>query len=128
MNKAQIIAAVKRARRFCLNGEKARFGDCGPVSFRLVEELAFLDIACQMDAGTFQYTAHEENDKLDHTWVILHDGTIIDPTVDQFFSDLDIDLVTTHPGIYFPPVDGDYLVSRYSSWRRAHAQRSEAVS
>jgi hypothetical protein len=111
MNTTKIIAAAKRARKFCgiANNERAVFNDCGPVSRQLVQELAEIGIDAQLAHGQFKC---DDDTEFDHTWVVV-DGVIIDPTVDQFFSDLEIDLVTHTPGLYFPPHDTDYLNGRY---------------
>lgn len=68
--------------------ERAEFGDCTPVAIilkRLLEEETDKEVV--IVGGRFQC---DEDTEFDHTWLLV-DGEIVDPTVDQFYSDLDVD-------------------------------------
>jgi transglutaminase-like putative cysteine protease len=106
----KVISAALEARKE-ISCDKAIFGDCLDVSRRTVAILNKAGIPAKLTGGQF-VTNPVEDEEWDHSWVIV-DGEILDPTVDQFFSPLDVDLETTVPGIYYSPVDGGWLDDRY---------------
>ena len=113
MQHSLVTPAAKRARKTWGITKRAEFGDCSAVCRLLVEILQELGIQCRLQFGKF-HTAEDE--EWDHTWVETfekYDIWILDPTVDQFYSSLDIDLETKTDGIYYSKVDGDELASRY---------------
>lgn len=120
-----IIRAVRDARLEAgiKDGEKAIFGDCGDVSRRILRIIkACYLYKCDLKHGTFVCGPDDNSEdedaviEFDHTWLEV-DGHIVDGTVDQFFSDLDEDMVTATDGLYFshPEQDGDSLKDRYRS-------------
>lgn len=108
----QIIKIAKDAQKFLCGNSKAVFGDCGPVSTDIVNNLADAGIKAKLTHGNFIVDISQPTEITPHTWVTVG-GHILDATVDQFFSILDIDLECEIPGIYFVPFDGEYLVNRY---------------
>lgn len=112
-NTRQIINLALQARQQA-GCDKARFGDCRDVSERTVVLLKSMGIPAKLKGGHF-IANPDENDYWDHSWVVI-DGEILDPTVDQFFSTLDVDLETETPGIYYSALDGPWLMNRYKTW------------
>jgi hypothetical protein len=106
----RIIEAALQARNE-INCVKAVFGDCLDVSRRTVAILKEMQIPAKLVGGQF-ITNFEEDEEWDHSWVMVGEE-ILDPTVDQFFSPLDVDLRTTVPGIYYSAIDGSWLDDRY---------------
>lgn len=104
-------AILARQRYGCHS--KAMFGDCLDVSKIIVPVLNQKGIPAKIHGGFF-ITNPSEDEKWVHSWVSIGEE-ILDPTVDQFFSSLDVDLVTKVPGIYYSEIDGDWLRNRY--WR-----------
>lgn len=112
---SEIVAVAVAARRkygIC-DKQRARFGDCNDTARMVVQMLNKMGLQTQFQGGQF---VCDPNDDLqfDHGWVLV-DGQILDPTVDQFFSELDVDLYTKTPGVYFshPEWDGEWLRPRY---------------
>jgi hypothetical protein len=89
----------------------AIFGDCKNVSKIVVSALNQKGIPAKLKGGQF-ITNPSEDEEWDHSWITIG-SSVLDPTVDQFFSMLDIDLITEVPGIYYSELDGDWLKSRY---------------
>mgnify|MGYP000299444042 CR=1 FL=1 len=108
-----VVQAAIQARADEGIAGRATFGDCKAVCNRLASLLRKLGVVAQLKGGQF---ICDPNDEIhyDHSWLIVG-GDILDPTVDQFFSDLDFDLSTQTPGVYFshPECDGDWLTDRY---------------
>lgn len=113
-----VVQAALRAR----SGEGircARFGDCKAAATATVALLRQEGIPAKLVHGRFvsatgDAPGFEERTEWDHSWVEVS-GDILDPTVDQFFSELDEDMILETPGVYYshPRWDGDWLVSRY---------------
>lgn len=94
-------------------GVGAVFGDCKETAKGAVALLQRQNRNARLAHGYF-IADPAEDESWEHTWIEI-DDYILDPTVDQFFSSLDIDLYTTVQGIYFshPEWDGDSLKERY---------------
>jgi hypothetical protein len=110
----QVIDAALAARK---NGgicDRAHFGDCKEISQATLQMLQKVGIQARLTGGTF-ITKPKDDESWDHSWLIINNKWILDPTVDQFFSDLDVDMHTKTPGIYYshPNWDGNSLKSRY---------------
>ena len=126
LNPHEIVQLALRARDEYGICERAQFGDCKDTSQGLVNLLQERGLHARVTGSQFIYgydnnPAYEGDDEEasphssnDHSWVMLN-GWILDPTVDQFFSDMDVDLVTKTPGVYFshPQWDGPKYVNRY---------------
>jgi hypothetical protein len=115
-----VAALVEEARLGKGVDSNAVFGDCGPVSRDLIPLLMGRGVTVRLAHGIF-VSNPEEEEQWDHSWVELDiDGKtyILDPTVDQFFSPLDVDLVLENEKFYFshPDWDGDWLAERYQKW------------
>ncbi|KKN96730.1 hypothetical protein LCGC14_0163740 [marine sediment metagenome] len=112
------IDLAKQARKQFVC-DVAQFGDCSETAEGLVKLLRAKGIQAKIQGGQFitvtgDRPGFEELEEWDHTWVIVG-SHILDPTVDQFTSTLDVDLYTSEGGVYYshPSVDGDELKSRY---------------
>lgn len=106
----KVVDAALKARKQ-INCDRAIFGDCLDVSKRTIVILSEIGISAKLEGGQF-ITNFDDDEEWDHSWVVV-DDEILDPTVDQFFSSLDVDLVTTIPGIYYSSIDDDWLRERY---------------
>lgn len=109
----QVINAAILGRK---NGgicDRAHFGDCQDIMKETMVVLRRAGIQAYESGGTF-ITNLANNDSWEHSWVQVGKH-ILDPTVDQFFSDLDVDMHTKTPGIYYsnPQWDGNELRNRY---------------
>ena len=117
---AQIVSVAQEARK--QEGVKcAVFGDCNAVCDLTVKLLGKMGIQAKRVGGHFRasssdsrYNFSGENSDSEHSWVLV-EGYILDPTIDQFFSELDEDMHTKVEGIYFshPEWDGNRYVKRY---------------
>ena len=112
----KIISLTQQARQQGGICSRARFGDCNDIVARTLALLTHNGIRAKKVAGYF-YCSFENDEFYDHTWIAVGDS-ILDPTVDQFYSPLDVDLVTKTRGIYYssPDWDGDWLEKRYKFW------------
>lgn len=113
-NRLIVWCAVKARRRYGLSGlTHASFGDCNAVCKLTSSLLGQQDIDSKVRGHGFIYDL-SEGESFEHSYVLV-DGHILDPTIDQFFSPLDVDLHTAVPGVYFshPDWDGDWLKERY---------------
>lgn len=108
-----VVQAAIRARADEDITARASFGDCKATCVRLASLLRAAGIPAQLKGGQFVCNPNNEI-HYDHSWLVVS-SDILDPTVDQFFSDLDFDLSTQTPGVYFshPEWDGDWLTDRY---------------
>lgn len=106
----KIINAALRARKE-VGCSPAGFGDCGDVSKRTVDILEEDGISAKVVGGLF-ITNVREQENWDHSWVEIGNA-ILDGTIDQFISELDVDLVTEVPGIYYSVIDEGWLIGRY---------------
>jgi hypothetical protein len=108
----QVVSAALKARsddKIC----RARFGDCRSTATATVKYLNEMGIPAKLAGGQF-ITNPAEDEEWDHSWVQVGQY-ILDPTVDQFFSSLDVDMETKTPGVYYshPLWDGSGLAKRY---------------
>lgn len=110
----KIIDAALQARKD-MGCDRAEYGDCRDASERTVTLLEGMGIPARLAGGQFT-TNFAEGEEWDHSWVVVGDE-ILDPTVDQFFSPLEVDLETVVSGIYYSPVDGGWLDDRYRGSR-----------
>ncbi len=110
----QIVDIALRARKEIGIEGCAKFGDCKEVCEKLVTLLEETKIPARLAGGMFT-TNIDDDEKWDHSWVIVNNN-ILDPTIDQFFSPLDIDMDVKTEGVYFshPSWDGPKYVERYS--------------
>jgi len=115
----EVILLAQQARRNWGICDRAKFGDCKATSKGLVMLLTQAGRPAKLAHGYFKASTgdmpgNEQETNFEHSWVEI-DGDILDPTVDQFFSMLDVDLHTTVEGIYYshPDWDGDELRERY---------------
>jgi hypothetical protein len=110
----QIINAAMVARKSVGVCDRAHFGDCKEISEHTVEVLKRAGIECRLSGGTFT-TNLKDNSSWDHSWVVVANRWILDATIDQFFKDLDVDMKTKSPGIYYshPSWDGNVYKDRY---------------
>jgi hypothetical protein len=122
------MMVVNNMIRFCMmarseagigHRDRAKFGDCTAAATalkRIVE--GFTNHTVVIKGGKFvcDYDPSDSDEPLsfDHTWLEI-DGIIVDPTVDQFFSDLDVDMDLVTDGMYIghPDHDADTLKARY---------------
>ena len=117
----KIISAVLQIR--ASEGiQRCTFGDCNDICDKTLIALKKLHIPARRQSGQFITNPNppdtDEEETWDHTWIVIENNYIFDPTVDQFFSSLDVDLITKQPGIYYshPDWDGDWLVKRYKHY------------
>lgn len=113
-NPQQVINAALEARKTGGVCNRAHFGDCMAISEDTIKILTSLGIPARLTGGTF-ITNPKEDDSWDHSWIIVNNRWILDVTIDQFFSELDVDMHTKTPGIYYshPSWDGNVYKSRY---------------
>jgi uncharacterized protein (TIGR02996 family) len=96
-SKVAILREASIARRAWMLGQRSscRFGDCTGVSKMLAHGLQQAGIPAKVTGGYFHATDGRFGDPpspWEHTWVELGDGTIVDPTADQFASSADVGL------------------------------------
>jgi len=105
----EIVNITVQARKNIEICERAKFGDCGDAAKETVKLLN----SGKIESGYFVYNLPNE-EQSEHSWIRIG-RYVLDPTIDQFFSDLDVDLETKTYGIYFshPSWDGDWLLNRY---------------
>lgn len=110
----QVINAALVARKTSGVCDRARFGDCKEISEETVKILSRAGIQARLSGGTF-ITKPDDNESWDHSWVLVMNRWVLDPTIDQFFSDLDVDMKTKTPGVYYshPSWDGNIYRDRY---------------
>lgn len=98
----------------------SQFGDCNDIVVKTIAELNKLRIPARRQGGQF-ISNPSEDEEYDHTWIVI-ENDIFDPTIDQFFSSLDVDLITKQPGVYYshPEWDGDWLVKRYKTYNKSY--------
>lgn len=109
-----VVNAALSARKQGKICDRAHFGDCKEISEETLKILKRAGIPARMSGGTF-ITNLENKDSWDHSWVVVSGKWILDPTIDQFFSDLDEDMILKQPGVYYshPSWDGNTLSNRY---------------
>jgi GNAT superfamily N-acetyltransferase len=117
----KIINAALQARQEtgCL---PTGFGDCGDTSKKTVAILKENGISAKVVDGLF-ITNVSVQENWDHSWVEIG-NVILDPTVDQFLSEMDVDVETEVPGVYYSAVDGGWLAGRY---QRSYGRQSALV-
>lgn len=115
-----IVQACQKARRDYGIKKCSTFGDCKDVSQEVSKILKSLGITARLVGGYF-LANRNYGEEYEHSW-LMTDNFILDPTIDQFFSPLDEDLVTKTFGIYFshPEWDGDKYSNRYNKFPQAH--------
>lgn len=115
LDPSSIVDIAQQARQEAGIVRCAKFGDCNDVCDLTVKLLKQRKIKAKRVGGYF-WTG-EENGDIEHSWIIV-DNFILDPTIDQFFSTLDVDMHTEVPGIYYshPDWDGDVYVNRYNKY------------
>ena len=109
----QIInaALVAREQGVC---DRTHFSDCKTISEKTVKILQHAGIQARLSNGTF-ITKSKKNESWDHSWIIIMNRWILDVTIDQFHSELDNNIKTKTPGIYYshPSWDGNNYKDRY---------------
>lgn len=110
----QVVNAALVARKSGGVCNRAQFGDCKAISEEAVKVLQHAGIQARLSGGTF-ITNVDDNQSWDHSWVVVMNRWIFDPTIDQFFSELDVDMRTKTPGVYYshPSWDGNGYKNRY---------------
>lgn len=110
----KVIDAALVARKTSGVCDRAHFGDCKAISEETVKALLKTGIQARITGGTF-ITKPKENESWDHSWILVMDRWILDPTIDQFFSEIDVDMRTKTPGVYYsnPSWDGNVYKNRY---------------
>lgn len=128
-----IVSLAKQARQIYGICDRAKFGDCNDTVKETLILLKQYGIQAKSQGGYFITNPNsvavwpgEEDEptpeEWEHTWISIQDDAkkdILDPTIDQFYSSLDFDLMTKAPGIYYshPLWDGDAgLLERYKYW------------
>ncbi len=111
LNPSSIVHFAQQARQESGITRCAKFGDCNDVVNKTVNLLKRAGIKAKLKGSQF-WT--DDDMYFDHSWVIIY-GNILDPTIDQFFSELDVDLETKVSGIYYSDYewDGPKYIERY---------------
>ena len=114
LDPSSIVDVAQQARQEAGVIRCALFGDCKDVSNDTIKLLKQKGVKAHIE-GSYFYVG-DENGDFEHSWVVVDNGFILDPTIDQFFSSLDEDMHTKVKGIYFshPEWDGDRYANRYS--------------
>jgi hypothetical protein len=115
LDPSTIVDIAQQARQEADITTCARFGDCKDVSNITIKLLKQRGIKAQLKGGYF--SPGGENGDVEHSWIVI-DGFILDPTIDQFFSELDVDMDTKVKGIYYShhEWDGDKYENRYNKY------------
>ena len=110
----QIVNTALQVRKLKGVCTRAKFGDCKELSEELMKMLLRQGVQARMSGGTF-ITKPKDDESWEHSWLVINNRWVLDVTIDQFFSDLDVDMHTKTPGIYFshPNWDGNVYKDRY---------------
>ena len=110
----QVVNAALTARKHGGICNRSHFGDCKELSEETLKLLKQLGIPARLSGGTFT-TNISDKQSWDHSWIVVSGRWILDVTIDQFFSDLDEDMILKQPGIYYshPSWDGNTYKDRY---------------
>lgn len=111
-----ISVAIEIREREGIGIGRAQFGDCNDIVNKTLIEFKKMHINAVRQGGVFIANPYEE-EEYDHTWIVINND-VFDSTIDQFFSSLDVDLITEQTGIYYshPAWDGDWLIKRYKHY------------
>lgn len=83
MKDRELITFVREFRDGLL-GKHTSDRRCGMVCWPLVTLLNMENVECDLEEGTVRVVHDGENFRINHIWIRLRDGRILDPTADQF--------------------------------------------
>lgn len=96
MTDAELITTCRDFRGGLLGEGKSGLGMCAVVCLPLS---SFLSAVCSVKAECFicDHADHPTSPSLNHVWMELADGRVLDPTFDQFCSDEPVDIYLGPP-------------------------------